>query len=256
MKKSIALLLGLLPATVIAHPDPQLSETIRQLEARVQLLEQRLGVAEPQRHTPVVVPQGLAAAPKAPVAAVTPGPVLQPGKVEVSYWLSATNPFVGTTATPLRTGLMPMPATINLDPSAFGHESGGLFNAYLDPSRFPVAAASFSGDLMVPAAGNYRLIVRSTPPREVGGGGNVKVAVDIDISGQRVLAVPSTSRLSPYEQVIQLRQGRQPITLNIVARSPGFGPSPTKTRVFIGLQAADAIAPMPIGAFMVAGEGD
>jgi hypothetical protein len=228
MKILIVFLLLLLPTLVSAQDNQQLINRIEQLEARIQRLESKLGLDAENQQQQQQQAQGL---------------------VSARYWISPDADF--EQLPPLRQGLMTLPQTISLAPAQFGYQSEGMFDEIKDVSRNPVVAAYIDGTLKIEKSANYQLMVKPTPPREVGGSGNVKLSVRIRLDDKQVLNLPASSRLSPSQQQIWLQAGNIPIHIEIVAQSPGFGPSPSGSKVFIGLQSADAISPVPISNLLV-----
>jgi|GEM_PF-2906280 len=250
MKPLVTLFLLLVAAGAGAHEDERLLQMIERLEARVTHLERQLGV---QAGSTTQASATVAAASKAPASATPVAEAAAGGKLLTRYWLSKSTPFAGEPQAPLREGHMLPAAVFELDPKYYGERSGGLFDRHHDPSRYPVAALAIEGALLLPRGGEYRLVVKPTPPREVGGGGNVKVGVDIYVGGERRFSLSPTSKLAAHEMPIELPAGRQPLRIEIVSQSPGFGPAPTRTKVFIGLQPQGAIAPEPISKYLVPG---
>lgn len=238
----------LFSGVVAAHDDESALKAIERLESRIERLEMRLGVQPdpeaPASTTEAVVPDRRER--QAPEVAEA----ISPGLVSTRYWLLKTSPFEGETQTPLREGEMTLSEIIDLEPKHYGQESGGIFNPYLDPSRFPVAAVSIDGHLYIEKQGRYRLVIKPNPPREVGGAGNVQVSVDVTVAGERLFSLPPSASLVTREKEVVLPAGRLPLRVEVVSRSPGFGPSPTRAKVFIGLQAYGAIAPVPISSYV------
>lgn len=247
MKPLVTLFLLLVAAGAAAHEDKRLLQMIEQLEARVTHLERQLGV---QAGSTTEASATVAAASKVPTSAAPVAEAAAGGKVLTRYWLSKSTPFAGEPQAPLREGYMVPGDVIELDPKYYGERPGGLFDRHHDPSRYPVAAVAIEGTLLLPSDGEYRLVVKPTPPREVGGSGNVKVGVDIYVGGERRFSLPPASKLAAHELALELPAGRQPLRIEIVSQSPGFGPAPTRTKVFIGLQLQGAIAPEPISKYL------
>jgi len=215
---------------------------VQQLEQRIQRLEARTRISTADDTSKNTAPQATAQNQKtAPTAAV----------VISRYWLSENADFSQVNEAPLREGRMTMESMISLNPRHYGYRNRGFFDTYLDPSRFPVTAVTINGELLLEQAGVYQLEVKPTPPREVGGAGNVEVSVELDVGGQTVYAMPFSKSLTTRQQTVKLLAGQQPMELRIVARSPGFGPSPTGTKVYIGLQAKGEISPRPLNSYLV-----
>lgn len=231
MKYPVVVML-LLPAVAFAHEDEKLWQAVKQLQARVSQLEQRL---EPQ--------------------VVKPASRHAPGLAHVQYWLTRQSPFDGGRNTaPLRQGMMPLKDSIHLDPKSYGNPSSSLFSAYHDPSRYPLAAVAIDASIGIDKPGSYQLVVKPVPPREVGGAGNVKMKLSITIDGKAVYTQDYSDSLAIRKQAIKLPAGQFPLHLEVVAKSPGFGPSPTRGMVFVGLQGEGDIDARPLGHFVVGGD--
>jgi hypothetical protein len=229
------ILLLLFSTSAMAHSDQQLWEAIAELKARIERLEADAGIVGEQKKI---------------VAAVNPG-FTRSGAALTHYWLSQNQQFDWNSEAPLREGLMQLDSTIKLSPELYGYQRSGVFDKRYDSSLYPVAAVLIEGDLMIERGGVYQLIVRPTPPREVAGAGNVEVSIDVSIAGKNIFAMPFSMSLSARQAEVNLLAGRQPLKVKIIARSPGFGPSPTKTLVYIGLQAEGEITSAPLNSYLV-----
>jgi hypothetical protein len=223
--------------TTLAEGDEQLWQAIEQLKMRIDRLEAKNGIAEE---------------PKQPAPAEKSAATAS-GKVYTRYWLSKNAAFDGKSEQPMREGLMLLDSVIKLDPEIYGYKSRGFFDDHNDPSLFPVAAVSIEGELDIRQGGLYQLVVKPTPPREVGGAGNVEVSLEVTIGDDKVFTMPFSIKLASHEKEVRIKAGRQPFRVKVLARSPGFGPSPTRAKVYIGLQAKGEITPNPIG-FYLAGD--
>lgn len=234
------ILLLLLSTTALgatAQDDKQLWDAIEKLKMRIERLESEAGLADGQKKTAVAEK----------IRSNTSAMVF------TRYWLSKNAAFDGRSEAPLREGLMSLDSMIKLKPELYGYKSSGLFDERTDPSIFPVAAVSIEGVLMIENSGLYQLIIKPTPPREVGGAGNVEVSVEVSIGGEKLFIMPFSKSLASQQKEISITAGRQPLLVKILARSPGFGPSPTRTEVYIGLQTAGEIAPLPIMSYLAGG---
>jgi len=230
------MLLTAASATAFAEDIEQLRQEIEQLKMRVERLEVKAGVAdEPKKTAPAAAP--------APVSTA-------PGKVYTRYWISKNTAFDGKSETPLREGYMSLETRIKLDPELYGYNSTGFFDEHYDPSLYPVSAVSIEGELDIKQGGLYQLIIKPTPPREVGGAGNVEVSLEVTAGGEKLYSMPFSKKLASRQKEIRLKAGRQPLMIKIMARSPGFGPSQTNTEVYIGLQAEGSITPYPIKSYV------
>lgn len=236
----IVLLLFFSTSSVMAEDDQRLWEAIEQLKQRIERLETNAGLAD--KSLPAEAAQ---------TAAIDNSEMAASATAFSRYWLSPNSDFDASAEAPLREGRMPLGPVIKLNPEDYGYRYSGFFDERSDPSRYPVAAVSIEGELMIAQSGPYQLIIKPTPPREVGGAGNVEIAVEISIGGENMLALAFTDSLSTQQKEIEIMAGRQPLKINIVARSPGFGPSPTRSLVYVGLQAENDIASSPIKSYLV-----
>jgi hypothetical protein len=232
------IMLSILSLTCAAEDNERLWQVIDNMQKRIERLESELGIRENQAKT----------------AQTEKTAEIIAGNAYARYWLSKNPAFDPGTEPPLREGSMTIEKSIPLNPAQYGYSSGGLFDEYYDPSLYPVAAVVIEGDLVVDAGGEYQLVIKPTPPREVGGSGNVEVSIEITINNRNVFTMPFSKSLAGRQQTVSLSAGRQSIAISILARSPGFGPSPVKTRVYIGLQAEGAITSYPISRYLQSGQ--
>lgn len=232
----IMLLLSTFATASFAEDDKQLWQEIEQLKLRIERLEAEAGIVDEKKKVTT-------AEQSAPTTA---------GKVYTRYWLSENADFEGSSETPMREGLMSLDNVIKLKPEQYGYKSRGFFDDHNDPSLFPVAAVAIDGELEIRRGGLYQLIVKPTPPREVGGAGNVEVSLQVTIGAGKPFTVPFSKSLASIQKEVRLKAGRQPLRIKILARSPGFGPSPTRTQVYIGLQAEGEINSYPIKNYLAA----
>lgn len=218
----------------------QLQQMIERMEQRIERLEAHSGITatDDQHNRAVSVSSSLNSDNLSPDT-----------RLMIRYWLSQQSEF-DPVETPLREGRMAITMPIKLSPQFFGHSSGGMFNQHKDPSVYPLAALMITGTLQLLRGGDYLLVVKPTPPREVGGAGNVQVSIELRIAGELVYQMPYSKSLASRQHPLSLQAGSLPVELRIMARSPGFGPSPTATEVYLGLQAEGEISPTPINAYL------
>jgi hypothetical protein len=228
------LLLTTVSLAAFAEDGEQLWQAIEQLQMRIERLEAKTGIAVEQNET----------------APVDKHETMTAGKVYTRYWLSKNARFDENSEAPVQQGLMSLGKTIKLDPKIYGYNSSGFFDRHKDPSLFPVAAVIIEGELDIKQGGIYQLTVKPTPPREVGGAGNVEVSVEVALDGDKLFTMPFSKSLASHQNEVRIKAGRQPFRIRIVARSPGFGPSPTRTVVYIGLQAEAEITSYPVNAYL------
>jgi len=217
-----------------------LQQMIERLEQRIERLEAHSGITAQTDNEDRAEPA---------LAARNETSVNASARLMTRYWLSQQSVF-DPTEPPLREGRMALTMPIRLTPQHFGHHSAGMFDQHKDPSVYPLAALIITGTLQLPQAGDYLLVVKPTPPREVGGAGNVQVSIEVRIGGELVYQMPYSKSLASRQHRLSLQGRTQPVELRILARSPGFGPSPTGTEVYLGLQAEGEISPTPISAYL------
>ncbi|MCW9089063.1 MAG: hypothetical protein OQK54_06000 [Gammaproteobacteria bacterium] len=214
-----------------------MQQKIEQLERRIEALEKHtLGQSvQPEKTT------------------VAAAPVQEQGYARVNYWLGRDAAFGDNATAPLAQGKMRLDSEILLRPQLYVSDknTGGVFSEYHDSSLYPVASLQIEGVLDMPQAGDYTLTIKATPPREVGGSGNVKMAVRLYLDGELIYTRPYSSSLSPSTETIPLAAGETTLRLEVVALSPGFGPSPTRARLFVGLHGSDAVSPEPLSRYLL-----
>lgn len=235
------LLLALSFSIQAADTDTErLQQMIERLEQRIERLEAHSGItASDNQQKPAVPLQN----------SQRDNGISRDNRLMTRYWLSQQSEF-DPAEPPLREGRMALTMPIKLTPQHYGHSSAGLFDQHKDPSMYPLAALIITGTLQLPKSGDYLLVVKPTPPREVGGAGNVQVSIELRIGGELVYRMPYSKSLASRQQQLRLQGGAQSVELRILARSPGFGPSPTGTEVYLGLQAEGEISPTPISAYL------
>lgn len=217
-----------------------LQQMIERLEQRIERLEAHSGItATGDQQKPAVPLQ----------SSQRDDGTRRESRLMTRYWLSQQSEFEPAES-PLREGRMALNMPIKLTPQYYGHSSSGMFDQHKDPSVYPLAVVMISGSLQLPSAGDYLLVVKPTPPREVGGAGNVQVSIELRIGDELVYRMPYSKSLASRQHRLKLQGGAQPMELRILARSPGFGPSPTGTEVYLGLQAEGEISPTPISAYL------
>lgn len=235
------LLLALPFSSQAADTDTErLQQMIERLEQRIERLEAHSGInATDNQKKPAVSLQN----------SQRDNGISRDNRLMTRYWLSQQSEF-DPAEPPLREGRMALTMPIKLTPQHYGHSSAGLFDQHKDPSVYPLAALMISGTLQLPEAGDYLLVVKPTPPREVGGAGNVQVSIELRIGDELVYRMPYSKSLASRQHRLSLQAGAQPLELRILSRSPGFGPSPAGTEVYLGLQAEGEISPTPINAYL------
>jgi len=236
MRYIFFIMLSIVSLTCAAEESERLWQVIENMQKRIDRLEAELGVTRDQA-----------------IVQVEQTTEVTVGNAYARYWLSKDSAFDPGAEPPLREGFMTIEKSISLNPAQYGYSSDGLFDEYFDPSLYPVAAVVIQGDLVVEAGGEYQLVIKPTPPREVGGAGNVEVSIEITVNNRNVFTTPFSKSLAGRQQSVSLSAGRQSISVSILARSPGFGPSPVKTRVYIGLQAEGEITSYPISRYLQPG---
>ena len=232
------ILLLLISTVATAQDDQRLWESIEQLKQRIERLEAHAGLVDKPREKVTTESSEMTAS----------------ATVLTRYWLSENSAFEVGAEAPVREGLMALDSVIKLNPEHYGYRSSGFFDERIDPSRYPVAAVSIEGEIMIEQSGLYQLIIKPTPPREVGGAGNVEMSIEVSIGGKKVLALPYSDSLATQQKEIKIMAGRRPLKIDVLARSPGFGPSPTRAIVYIGLQSESNIASSPIKSYLVLGQ--
>lgn len=218
----------------------QLQQMIERLEQRIERLEVHSGIAAEKDNESHV---------ESTQTDRNKTSVNGSARLMTRYWLSQQSEF-DPAEPPLREGSMALTMPIKLTPQHYGYRSAGMFDQHKDPSVYPLAALLVTGTLQLPQAGDYLLVVKPTPPREVGGAGNVQVSIELRIGDELVYQTPYSKSLASRQYQLKLQGGAQPVELRILARSPGFGPSPTGTEVYLGLQAEGEISPTPISAYL------
>lgn len=229
-----------LPVVSLAADVDSLQQMIQSLEQRIERLESHTGIVSAKDESN-----------RSEVLQKSTGEIKnnRSARVKTRYWLSQKSEF-DFAEPPLREGRMSLNMPILLKPQNYGYSSSGMFDKHNDPSLYPLAALIINAELKLPQTADYLLVVKSTPPREVGGAGNVQVSIELRIGGELVYQMPYSKSLASRQHRLHLQAGVQSMELRIFARSPGFGPSQTGTRVYLGLQAEGEISPSPISVYL------
>lgn len=236
------------PLACAASADNALLQRIEQLERRVEALEQQ-NTAQ-QVKVPTTPTPALTSRTKPQPIVVESGT----GYASVRYWLGDTPISPENDERPVISGRMRIPETLVFRPDVFGVRSDqhGWFSSYKDASSYPVVSLYVDAHLELPEPGQYQLYIKPTPPREVGGSGNVEMAIQISIDGEQVFNQDYSPTLAPSRVKLVTATGNPRFQLRAIARSPGFGPSPTKAQLYIGLQGEGVVGDEPIAHFLSA----
>lgn len=230
MKKYILLFSLYFPTQGLATADLSLEARLEQLEKRVMLLEQKLN-SETHREK-------------------VSANIVDKGYVHLLYWLGNQKTFPTHKSSPMVSGKFKLSKEFYFNPDTYNVANDSMFSHFDDPGRYPIVALNIEGTLLPPMEGNYQLTLKPTPPREVGGAGNVEMSIHIYVDNKLVLAQDFSSTLRPTTIQLQLPESPVGFRMEAVARSPGFGPPPTKAKIFIGLQENNSATPEPIGNYL------
>ena len=217
----------LLAAVPVSAAEPPLEERLELLEAEIQSLRQQL--SEERQADDATPPE---------VESVEPGrPDAVTGEVRARYYLDAqplqAHPPDGE---PLAAGLVSLDGPLVMDPVRYGAAPGGLLGRYTDPSVHRAAGLLLEGRVDIPESGHYRLQFSPKPAREGGSPVTNTMIVRLEVDGEEIVAMDDVRswRAQTFER--ELDAGRHPFRLWVVSNSPGYGPSPTATRLDIHLQ--------------------
>lgn len=230
MKKYILPFILSLTTPGMAVASTTLEKRLEQLEKRVLLLEQQLGGQK----------QGGNASRK----------ISDVGYIQLRYWLGNQESFPARDTSPRASGKFKLGSDFYFHPRTYNIEDDSMFSHFDDPSRFPLVTLNVDGTLLPPTAGTYQLLVKPTPPREVGGSGNVELSIDIYVDNRRIFTQDFSSTLRPTTIQLELPEHAVSFRMEAIARSPGFGPSPTRAKIFVGLQGNNTATPEPIANYL------
>lgn len=141
---------------------------------------------------------------------------------------------------------MPFQGEVSFKPGNYGLGAGGLFSEFDDPSLYPASALTLVGRLQVEVAGEYRLIAHPKPARE--GGSSVRTSLVFSLSIDGKVAIPETRTQGwrRIEQAVTLSAGAHRVEIRALAQSPGFGPSPTASRLLFEVRGPRDAAARPL----------
>jgi len=214
-----------LPVASIAEGTGHLLQMIEGLQQRIERLEAHTGIVSTQDD----------AANAEPVKIVrSENNVNGSGRVLTLSWLSQHSDFIPAEP-PLREGRMVLTMPVKLKPQQYGYSSTGMFDKHKDPSVYPLAVLIIKGELQMSQAGDYLLVVKPTPPREVGGAGNVQVSIELRIGNELVYRMPYSKSLSRRQHRLCLQRGNPPMELRIVITLSRIWASPDRNRGVSGV---------------------
>ena len=243
-----------------------LIERLHLLEQRVESLESRLGGAQPpvvSDQTDPVVQVGTenppieTASPRLRTPSVAPAPLVdergaiqtpglpRPNQAKSGFYLlrdAGSRP----TGDPDAAGLVPFEGRVSFQPRDYGLETGGLFSEYDDPSLYPAVAVNLAGQWRIGQAGVYRLVVRPKPSREGASAVRGTMIFSVRVDGRAVIPETRTQSWRKHEREVELSAGSHRVEIDALARSPGFGPSPTDSQLWIGVRGPGEAAPRPL----------
>jgi len=232
----------LLSPAVSAEPETGLEQRVESLEERVRQLEQAL-----EREHPEVLPSS-AQEPAAGAPDTDAG--AERGRLHAEYWLGETTPFDGEAEPPRTTGTVALPERLLLDPAEFDLPDTGPFSQWRNPARYPVVAVVLRGQLMT-GAGAHELVVRPQPVAEGGAGRRSRMQVRVELDGETVLDTGLTDRRAQQRVRLPPSRGARALTIRVLARGEGVGPSPTGSAVLLRLKPPGAASPQPLADFVV-----
>lgn len=226
---------SLLAAVPVSAAEPALEERLQQLEAEIQTLRQQL--REERQADEAGPPDAEPREPDAPDADAAADPPAVSGEVRARYYLEP-QPLQARPpeAEPLAAGLVGLEGALVMDPVRYGAASRGLLDRYTDPSVHRAAGLLLEGRVDIPESGHYRLQFSPKPAREGGSPVTNTMIVRLEVDGEEIVAMDDVRswRAQTFER--ELDAGQPPFRLWVVSNSPGYGPSPTATRLDIHLQ--------------------
>jgi hypothetical protein len=134
-------------------------------------------------------------------------------------------------AAPDAEGTVQFSGTVSFDPKDYGIDPPGFLNPYDDPSLYPAVAVHIKGYWQVDQNGPHQLSISAKPAREGGTSIRSRLTFRVLVDGEEVIPETSTERWESMESDLELQAGVHLVEIFTLARSPGFGPSPTNSRI-------------------------
>lgn len=239
--------LGLLPvlACLVLPAAATAAESGASLEDRVESLEERVR----QLERALEQDPGASAQPAADSRSSMEEPGAERGRLHADYWLEKDSPFKGEAGEPRTSGTLALPERVVLDPAEFDLSDTGPFSQWRNPARYPVAAVALRGRL-VTGPGIHELIIRPQPVAEGGAGRRTRMQIRVVLDGEIVLDTGLTDRWAEHRAELPAQAGKRALTIEVLARGEGVGPSPTGSAVLLRLKPPGAASPQPLADFV------
>jgi hypothetical protein len=226
------------PVAATAESGASLEDRVESLEERVRQLERALQSESRATAQPATDPRASAEEPEA-----------ERGRLHADYWLEGESPFKGEAGEPRTSGTLALPERLTLEPAEFDLSDTGPFSQWRNPARYPVAAVALRGRL-VTGPGIHELVIRPQPVAEGGAGRRTRMQVRVVLDGETVLDTGLTDRWAEHRAEIPAQAGKRALTIEVLARGEGVGPSPTASAVLLRLKPPGAASPQPLADFV------
>ncbi|MBI1424599.1 MAG: hypothetical protein GC149_14225 [Gammaproteobacteria bacterium] len=226
--RAAACLLAVFLVSPFACAQSDIEKRLDRLEQQVQQLTETLkshGLLEP----------GVSSQPA--VKPPPPATVQHGGYADIRYYISesaldATPPDVS----PLASGRIALGEQIDLQAKSYRADSGGMFSAYRDPSRYRAAGLWLQAQLTITQPGEHRFAIVTQPAREGGSAVTTTETVKLWLNDRKLFDINSTSKWRTWSASIDLVPGVYRVRLWFNSVSPGFGPTPVDSSIRLRLQ--------------------
>lgn len=168
-------------------------------------------------------------------------------EVAVAYYLSTTSLDVKgpPEGEPSSSGKIDFNDVISFDPAHYDISSG-FFSEYRDPARYSDVGVLLTATIRIDEEGVYEFVFQPKPARTGGSAVGTSMAMRLRVDDQWLLESNLSKSWKPVRIMTTLRKGLHTIKLWIVAQSPGYGPSPTASRLIVSLKGEGDASPRPL----------
>lgn len=167
-------------------------------------------------------------------------------EITVAYYLSTTalDTVDPPPAAPSSSGRIDFEDTVSFDPARYDVASG-IFSEYRDPARYPDVGVRLTGSLRIEADGAYEFVFHPKPAREGASSVGTAMALRLRVDDRTLLRSDPVGSWKPVRLQTGLTKGVHTVDLWVVSRSPGYGPSPTASRLVVSLKGPGDASPRP-----------
>ncbi|KAA3626537.1 MAG: hypothetical protein DWQ09_16040 [Proteobacteria bacterium] len=225
-------------------------DRLQRLERQVEMIMNILS----DRGLPKDGPDALPAGPVTPDSALSRplgsqrvSPATTVREVTVAYYLSTTalDRDGPPPTAPSSSGKIGFNDAVSFDPSHYDLPSG-IFSAYQDPARYSDVGVLLTGTMLLDEDGPYDFVLLPKPARAGGSAVGTSMAMQLSVDNQLLLESEPSGSWKPVRIQASLKKGEHSVKLWAVTHSPGYGPSPTASRLVVSIKGPRDASPRPL----------